>query len=109
MIKKIAIIASATLGVFYPYLLMFIFSLSNICFPMYYNLFHGRYKPQAKDYTGDLITMWFYLFAPLSILLASCTIYLIKKYLPNHHSKIFFLFSVIGIGMTFYIAVKLVT
>jgi hypothetical protein len=92
---------------FYTYLLLSIISLSWVCFPTYYNLFHGQFKPQAKDYTPEVIDLWFQLFAPLSLLLTICSIYLIRKHIPNHHSKIFFLFSIISIGITCYFTIDL--
>lgn len=94
------------LGLFYTYLLTLIISISWLCFPIYYNLFHGNYKPQAKDYTPDVIQMWFFLFAPLSLLLSISSIFLIKKYTPCHKNKLFFLFAFIGAGVTCYFVTK---
>jgi hypothetical protein len=109
MIKHLITKTCATIGLLYFYFLTLTFSLAGICFPLYYNLFYGQYVPRPEEYVREKFEFIFFVLAPISLLLSIITIRLIKKYTPSHYRKVFFLFSVIGIGITCYLAMKIFT
>ncbi|MCT4536314.1 MAG: hypothetical protein N4A52_13575, partial [Halodesulfovibrio sp.] len=107
--KQLLLNTCTTLGLLYSYLLVLLFSLAETFFSAYYNLFYGRYSPGPEKYVREKFDFTFYVLIPISLLLSIITIRLIKKYTPSHYRKVFFLFSVIGIGITCYLAMKIFT
>ena len=103
----------AGLATFYLYFFLVIRYLTEPVFPLFYNLFFGTYTPGPKclehDYLGEGLALIFLIFLPASLLLSAFTVHFIKKHISQLQNKIFFSLSIIGVGTTCYLIIKLVT